>query len=159
MIPDPSHIFPPRPPFPYTTASDRCSMYRRQQSSVHKDRPIINHRLFVYKLNRSKLKPSLLRIRRITPILKNFSSPPGVRPPIYHLSAPSTSRKPSLLESLPRRRDEGLGMGMPAPGLVATLPAVAEAPAGERIATLWDCGEVFAEARAFEEVVEEEVVV
>lgn len=133
-------------------------MYGRQPSGVHKDRPIINHRLFVYKLNRSRLKPSLLRIRRITPILKNFSSPPGVRPPIYHLSAPITSRKPSLLESLPRRRDDGLGMGMPAPGLVATLLEVVETPRGEWIATLWDCEEVFAEARAFEEAVAEEAV-
>lgn len=64
-----------------------------------------------YKLRRSKLKPSLLLTRRITPSLKNFSSPPGVRPPIYHLSAPITSRKPSLLLSLPRRPDDP-GMGM-----------------------------------------------
>ena len=117
-----------------------------QMSSSH------HSSFLLYKLKRSKLKPSLLRIRLITPILKNFSSPPGVLPPMYHLSAPNTSRKPSLLESLPRRRFDELGMGIPAPGLPATLPAGDAAPRGEWIATLeCDCCVVFAEARAPEE--------
>lgn len=75
---------------------------------------------------------------------------------MYHLSAPSTSRNPSLLESLPRRRlDDELGMGMPAPGLL--LPATLLLPAGEArgewIATLeWDCCcAVFGDARAADE--------
>lgn len=56
----------------------------------------------------------MLRTRRTTPSLKKRSSPPAVRPPMYHLSAPSASLKPSLLLSLPRRRaPEGFGIGMP----------------------------------------------
>jgi hypothetical protein len=67
-----------------------------------------------YRLNRSRLSRSWLRTRRMTPSLKNFSSPAAVRPPIYHLSAPNTSRKPSLLLSLPRRRPPCVpGMGIP----------------------------------------------
>ncbi|ROV95288.1 hypothetical protein VPNG_08946 [Cytospora leucostoma] len=46
------------------------------------------------------------------PSLKYFSSPAAVLPPMYILSAPSTSRKPSDEESDPRRRG-CCGMGMP----------------------------------------------
>ncbi len=35
--------------------------------------------------------------------MKKRSSPPAVRPPMYHFSPPRTSRKPSLLLSLPLR--------------------------------------------------------
>ena len=65
------------------------------------------------------LRRSPLRTRRTTPILKNFSSPPAVRPPMYHLSAPMTSRKPSDELSLPRRlfpadaaEDCGIGIAL-----------------------------------------------
>ena len=54
-----------------------------------------------HKLSRSKLKLPPLFLRLTTPNLKYFSSPAAVLPPIYHFSAPSTSRKPSLLLSLP----------------------------------------------------------
>ncbi|CRK42142.1 hypothetical protein BN1708_008673 [Verticillium longisporum] len=76
-----------------------------------------------HKLIRSRLNPSLLLTRLTTPILKNLSSPPAVRPPTYHFSAPSTSLNPSLELSLPRRRpgDEP-GMG---------TPCAAAAPRGE----------------------------
>lgn len=67
--------------------------------------PILMSTRITYKLRRSRLKPSLLLTRRITPSLKNFSSPAAVLPPIYHLSAPRASRKPSLLLSLPLLRE------------------------------------------------------
>lgn len=63
-----------------------------------------------HRLSLSMLKPSLLRTRFMTPSLKYLSSPVAVRPPIYHLSVPRTSLKPSLLLSLPLRRF-GVGMG------------------------------------------------
>lgn len=88
-------------------------------SYLHRSRPTpisSSHRL-----SRSRLKPSLLFTLLTTPSLKNFSSPAAVLPPMYHLSAPRTSRKPSLLLSLPRRRgDERPGIGIPLP-----LPAAA----------------------------------
>lgn len=66
------------------------------------------------RLNRSKLSLSPLRTLLTTPNLKNFSSPVAVLPPIYSLSAPSASRNPSLLLSLPRLRARPLcGIGMP----------------------------------------------
>lgn len=49
-----------------------------------------------------------------TPSLKNLSSPPAVLPPMYILSAPVTSRKPSDELSLPRLL--GCGMGIPRGG-------------------------------------------
>ncbi|KAI0141829.1 hypothetical protein GGR57DRAFT_397462 [Xylariaceae sp. FL1272] len=66
---------------------------------------------YPHRLNRSRLNLSWLLTRFTTPSLKNFSSPPAVRPPMYHLSAPMTSLKPSELLSLPRRRPA------PAPGI------------------------------------------
>jgi len=65
-------------------------------SPIHQSIPYpnLNHRL-----NRSKLRLPPLLCRLTTPSLKYLSSPVAVRPPIYHFSAPSTSRKPSLLES------------------------------------------------------------
>lgn len=82
----------------------------------------------------------------MTPILKNFSSPAAVLPPIYHLSAPSASRKPSLLLSLPLLR-EPLGIGIGPPG----------EPRGVWMATLVeDVVAAFVEiARAVEDVVED----
>lgn len=71
------------------------------------------------------LNPSLLLTLFMTPTLKYFSSPAAVRPPIYHLSDPLTSLKPSLLLSLPRRR-LGPGIGTP--------------PRGERTPGERDCG-------------------
>lgn len=98
-----------------------------------------------YKLRRSRLRPSLLLTLRMTPILKNFSSPAAVLPPIYHLSAPSASRKPSLLLSLPLLRELGIGMGPPGE------------PRGVWMATLVDdVVAAFVEiARAAEDVVED----
>ena len=58
------------------------------------------------------LNPSLLLTLFITPSWKYLSSPPAVLPPIYHLSPPRTSLKPSLLLSLPLRR----------PGLTGAVP-------------------------------------
>jgi hypothetical protein len=55
--------------------------------------------LYNHKLKLSKLKQSPLLCRLTTPSLKNLSSPPAVRPPIYHFSAPNTSRNPSDEES------------------------------------------------------------
>ncbi|KAH7369238.1 hypothetical protein B0T11DRAFT_71911 [Plectosphaerella cucumerina] len=81
--------------------------------------PMCQRRLVIafsppHRLNRSRLSPSLLLTLRTTPSLKKRSSPPAVLPPTYHLSAPRTSRKPSLELSLPRLRpgDEP-GMGIP----------------------------------------------
>lgn len=68
-----------------------------------------------HKLSRSMLSRSPLRTRRTTPSLKNFSSPPAVRPPMYHLSAPITSRKPSDELSLPRRLLPAAAPPPPAP--------------------------------------------
>jgi hypothetical protein len=59
--------------------------------------------LQIHRLNRSKLNLSLLVCLLTTPNLKYRSSPVAVRPPIYHFSAPSTSRNPSELLSLPLR--------------------------------------------------------
>ena len=75
-----------------------------------------------HRLSRSRLRPSLLRTRFTTPSLKKRSSPPAVRPPMYHLSAPLASRNPSLELSLPRRRPPGdplLPPPPPPPGLDA----------------------------------------
>lgn len=65
-----------------------------------------------HKLNRSRLSLSPLRTLLTMPSLKYFSSPAAVFPPMYILSAPSTSRNPSVELSLPRRRG-CWGMGMP----------------------------------------------
>lgn len=65
-----------------------------------------------YKLSLSRLNLSPLRTLLTMPSLKYFSSPAAVLPPIYILSAPSTSRNPSDDESLPRRRG-GCGIGTP----------------------------------------------
>lgn len=65
-----------------------------------------------HKLILSKLIRSPLFTLRTTPSLKNFSSPPAVRPPMYMRSAPSTSRNPSLELSLPRRCVCCGGMGI-----------------------------------------------
>lgn len=89
-----------------------------------------------YKLSRSRLKPSLLLTLLTTPSLKNFSSPPAVLPPIYHLSAPIASLKPSLLLSLPRRRPDAEGFGI---GIEAAL-----LPRGEWIDTLGGGERLFA---------------
>ena len=86
---------------------------------------------FLYRLSRSRLNPSLLLTLLTTPILKKRSSPPAVRPPMYHLSAPRASRKPSLLLSLPRRRaPEGLGIGMPLAAVVVPRGEWMETPVG-----------------------------
>jgi len=58
------------------------------------------HQPVPHRLSRSKLSLSLLVCRLTTPSLKYLSSPAAVLPPIYHFSAPSTSLKPSELESL-----------------------------------------------------------
>lgn len=58
----------------------------------------------IHKLKRSMLSLSPLRTLLTMPSLKYFSSPAAVFPPMYILSAPSTSRKPSVELSLPRRR-------------------------------------------------------
>lgn len=65
-----------------------------------------------HKLRRSRLSLSPLRTLLTMPSLKYFSSPAAVLPPMYILSAPSTSRNPSVELSLPRRRG-CWGMGMP----------------------------------------------
>jgi len=89
-----------------------CKYPSYSHTYAHKPIPIhlINHNPSSFshstrdhRLNRSKLNLSLLVCRLTTPNLKYLSSPVAVRPPIYHFSAPSTSRKPSLLESLPLR--------------------------------------------------------
>lgn len=66
----------------------------------------------LHRLNRSRLNLSPLLTLLTTPNLKNFSSPCAVLPPMYILSAPKTSLKPSELESLPLRRD-CCGIGIP----------------------------------------------
>lgn len=85
-----------------------CSVHRR---IPRKPRFLMQPAQQPHKLSRSRLSRSPLRTLRTTPSLKNFSSPPAVRPPMYHLSAPSTSRNPSLLESLPRLRSRWFGIG------------------------------------------------
>lgn len=66
----------------------------------------------IHKLNRSMLSLSPLRTLLTMPSLKYFSSPAAVLPPMYILSAPSTSRNPSVELSLPRRLG-CWGMGIP----------------------------------------------
>lgn len=87
-----------------------------------------------HKLMRSKLKRSPLFTLLTTPNLKNFSSPPAVFPPIYILSAPSTSRNPSLELSLPRRRGCcGMGMARGGCNLLAAAAAAACAAVPEGV--------------------------
>lgn len=85
-----------------------------------------SHVIIPHKLIRSKLNRSPLLTLLTTPNLKNFSSPPAVLPPIYILSAPSTSRNPSLELSLPRRRD-CCGMGIARGGCSLAAAAAAAA--------------------------------
>lgn len=78
-------------------------------ASCYRLRPVTDYRACVtrpnaHKLNRSRLNRSPLRILLTTPSLKNLSSPAAFRPPMYIFSIPRTSRKPSLLLSLPRLR-------------------------------------------------------
>lgn len=86
-----------------------------------------------HKLIRSKLSRSPLRTLLTIPNLKNLSSPAAVRPPMYILSAPRTSRNPSELASLPRRRDGccacGMGMALGECSLAACAAAAAVAVA------------------------------
>lgn len=87
---------------------------------------IKSHLTIHHKLIRSKLSRSPLFTLLTTPNLKNFSSPPAVLPPIYILSAPNTSRNPSLELSLPRRRD-CCGMGIARGGCSLAAAAAAAA--------------------------------
>ena len=98
-----------------------------------------------HRLNRSKLNLSLLVCLLTTPNLKYLSSPVAVLPPIYHFSAPSTSRNPSELESLPLR---ALLFGIYRPFCIPSVAAGEFAGPGDRLSGEVECvlGECSAES-------------